>query len=338
MTPFPAALTRGLRLLAGLSVTGALLGPASPVSGADAQAVFRAGVDFVLVDVSVRLQGEPVTDLTARDFRLYDAGVEQTLEDVSRETLPIDVLFVVDLSGSVDGPLLDSLSRAVAGVETRLRPDDRATIVTFNHRIRELDAVSVEGLAASLALGTPSGQTSLVDAMTVALIRPTQTGRRRMAIVFTDGLDTTSFLDGASLVDVARRAETAVFTVALSPGTERRRVTPPHRQLFETLAQSTGGAYTVLQRNQDLGPSFVQAFDEFRTSYVLRYAYQGPARPGWHPLSVQVTRRGPYDIRARQGYFSAVPATPDVGTPGVGTPGVGTPGAGTPGVSTPTVE
>jgi hypothetical protein len=60
----------------------------------------------------------------------------------------------------------------------------------------------------------------------------------------------------------------------------------------------------VLQRDQDLSESFTQAFDEFRTSYVLRYTYEGPARPGWHELAVRVTRRGMYDVRARQGYFA----------------------------------
>ena len=277
-------------------------------AGLAAQTAFRSGVDFVQVDVSVRQRGEPVTDLSTRDFQLHDGGVEQTLEEVSRETLPIDVLLVIDLSGSVEGPLLDSLTRAVEAIRARLRPSDRAIIVTFNHRIRELDAVAAGQLGPTLRLGTPGGQTSLIDAMTVALVRAPEAGRRRMAIVFTDGLDTTSFLDGQTIVDVARRAETTVFTVALTHGTARREVRPPHQALFEALAEATGGALAVLQRDQDLGASFVQAFDEFRTSYVLRYAYQGPARAGWHPLTVRVSRpspRDPYEVRARQGYFAA---------------------------------
>jgi Ca-activated chloride channel family protein len=297
-----------------------LLGTAVVLPLTAAQTAFRAGVDFVLVDVSVRLRDEPVTDLSASDFQLHDGGIEQTLEEVSRETLPIDVLFVIDLSGSVEGPLLESLTRAVEAVRTHLRPADRALVVTFNHRIRELDAVAVDGLAPTLTLGTPMGQTSLIDAMTVALIRAPEAGRRRMAIVFTDGLDTTSFLDGSTLVEVALRAETAVFTVALTHGTARRETRPPHQALFETLAEATGGALAVLQRNQDLGASFVQAFEEFRTSYVLRYAYQGPVRPGWHPLSVRVTRRNPrgaYEVRARQGYFAAPPEPkPEAGSSG----------------------
>jgi Ca-activated chloride channel family protein len=293
------------------SLAAALLGAAVTVPLPAAQTAFRSGVDFVIVDVSVRLGGEPVTDLSTADFQLHDGGIEQTLDEVSRETLPIDVLFVIDLSGSVEGPLLESLTRAVGAVQDRLRPTDRISVVTFNHRIREIDAVSVGALAAPLRLGVPMGQTSLIDAMVVGLIRAPEAGRRRMAIVFTDGLDTTSFLDGATLLEVARRAETAVFTVALTYGTTQPEPRPPHQPLLESLAELTGGTFAVLQHNQDLGDlgaSFVQAFDEFRTSYVLSYAYQGPARDGWHPLSVRVRRpspRGTYEVRARQGYFAA---------------------------------
>jgi Ca-activated chloride channel family protein len=286
-------------------VAWALLGA---VGGA--QAVFRGGVDFILVDVSVRARGALVTALAATDFELFDGGVLQTIEEVSRETLPIDVVFVVDLSGSVEGPLLASLTRAIGAVRDQLRAGDRAGVLTFNHRLHEIDLMAAPGLGAALDLGTPMGQTSLLDATTMALIREPEAGRRRMAIVFTDGLDTTSFLDGPAMMDVARRAETAVFTVALTHGTARSHVPPPHEAMFAALAETTGGALAILQRNQDLSDSFVQAFDEFRRSYVIRYAYQGPARAGWHPLEVRIARRDQtYDVRARQGYFAQAPGS-----------------------------
>lgn len=274
------------------------------VTGTGAQ-VFRAAADVVLVDVSVQLDGKAVTDLTAADFRLFDSGIEQTVEGVDRETVPIDVTFVVDLSGSVSGPLLESLTRAIDAVRAHLRPVDQARVVTFNHRVHELAPVAAGGLPEPLALGTPAGQTSLFDALAVALIREPEVGQRRMAIVFTDGLDTTSFLDGPALVDVAKRAEAAIFTIALTTGTARTRRPAPHEALFTTLAESTGGALAVLQQNQDISDSFVQVFEQFRTSYVLSYAYQGPVRPGWHPIEVRIARRGTFEIRARQGYFRA---------------------------------
>ena len=80
-----------------------------------------------------------------------------------------------------------------------------------------------------------------------------------------------------------------------------------HEALFTGLANATGGALDVLQRDEDLSGSFAQAFEEFRTSYVLSYTYEGPDLPGWHQLQVRVTRPGTYEVRARQGYFSVTP-------------------------------
>lgn len=271
----------------------------TPVTAAAPQ-TFRASVDFVAVDVSVRQSGRAVTDLRAGDFVLLDGGMPQRLEDAGREVLPIDVTFIVDWSGSVRGAVLDSLTRAMESVRAQLRPEDHATVVTFSHVIRDRGRMPSGGNLIA-AFGNPAGQTSLIDALTVSLIQPAEPGRRRMAIVFTDGVDTTSFEDGSTLIDVASRAETALFIVALAPraGSGRSR----HESLFTTLAQTTGGAFALLAANQDLGASFVRAFEEFRTSYVLRYSYEGPVADGWHPLSIRVTRRGSFEIRARPGYW-----------------------------------
>jgi Ca-activated chloride channel family protein len=289
-----------LRLAVALAVAAGITRPTT----AQETSIFRASIESVSVDVSVQQRGRPVTDLTMADFELQDAGVRQQLIEVGRETLPIDVTFVIDLSGSVQGPLLASLTRAIEATGRRLRPADRSSVITFNHRIRELRPLTEGGLPTPLALGTPTGQTSLLDALAVAFITTPESGRRRLTIVFTDGLDTTSFLDGATVVDLAKRAQAAVFTVALTAGSGRYPQPPAHEALFEQLAAISGGTLDVLQRDEDLSASFAKAFDDFRTSYVLRYTYEGPARPGWHDLAVRVTRRGTYDVRARQGYFS----------------------------------
>ncbi|HVG86833.1 MAG TPA: VWA domain-containing protein [Vicinamibacterales bacterium] len=58
--------------------------PASPPSPADAaagQPVFRAGINFVRVDVIVTdKQGNPLTDLTQADFEVFEDGKPQTVE------------------------------------------------------------------------------------------------------------------------------------------------------------------------------------------------------------------------------------------------------------------
>lgn len=273
-------------------------------AAADQEPVFRSGTVSVLVDVAVHQNGRPVPDLGPSDFAVLDGGLAQAVDEVLRESFPIDLTCIVDLSRSVQGPVLTGLSRAIDAVGERLRPTDRASVITFNQQIRLVRPLEPGSWQKGLALGTPTALTSLFDAVTVSLISRPEVGRRRMAIVFTDGLDSSSFVDGTTLVDLARRAETAVFVVALTGGTTRRPARPPHEALFATLAETTGGALAVLQGDEDLSRSFIDAFESFHSSYVLRYVYTGPPLPGWHPIEVRVTRPGTFEIRARQGYFA----------------------------------
>jgi VWFA-related protein len=274
------------------------------VSVAAQQPVFRTAIDSVTVDVSVQQRGRPVTDLTAADFELRDNNVVQQIGDVSREALPIDVTLIVDLSSSVEGPLLASLTRAVDAIGAELRPTDRAQIITFSERIHQALALSPAGGRLSASLGPPQGLTSLIDAVAVSVIAPTDPDRRRMAIVFTDGRDMTSFLDESSTIEVARRSGMTVFAVAVTGGTQRVKQPAANAKFFEALTADTGGEFAVLQRDEDLGQTFVRAVQDFRTSYVLRYVVSpGLERRGWHDLSVKVTRRGTYEVRARKGYF-----------------------------------
>jgi VWFA-related protein len=265
--------------------------------------VFRSAVDAVMVDVSVRHDNRPVADLTAADFEIRDNGVVQTIDDLTRAALPIDVTLVVDLSGSVEGPLFASLQRAMAAVDAQLAPGDRARVVTFNEHVREVHGLEAPRTAAEPAIGRPSGTTSMIDALTVSLITPLDPDRRHVAILFSDGRDMMSFLDEAALVDVAKRMGQTVFAVAVADGTRQRPAHAGGEAFLRTLTDTTGGELTVMQRDDDLAASFVRAFDDFRTSYVLRYTAAGVARAGWHALAVNVLRRGDYDVRARAGYF-----------------------------------
>lgn len=272
---------------------------ACSVAMAPAQLVFRTTTNFVTVTVSVRQGGRPIPNLTIEDFSLTDAGFPQLLSEVSYERIPSDVAFVVDVSGSITLGLLETLRAAVAAVRDRLGPEDRVSLITFNHHI-QMPQPLVPAPAGRLEFGRPDGGTSLVDALTTALIVRPDPDRRRMVVVFSDGRDTTSFTEGASLVEVARRRDSAIFVVAL-----RNNATAMSRDrsgLFSRLARISGGQATFISSHDEVGGSFLRAFQDFRSSYVLRYTYAGPEVPGWHELGVKVLARGSYDVRARQGY------------------------------------
>src|SRR5262245_41082460 len=99
----PAIMASGAPRFATAAAVTMLLG--FPITAQ--QPTFRSDVASVMLDVSVKRDGKPVTGLTASDFRLTDRGVLQTIADVSREQLRADVAFVPDLVGAVEGPWMD---------------------------------------------------------------------------------------------------------------------------------------------------------------------------------------------------------------------------------------
>src|SRR4030095_12845935 len=88
--------------LAGLiATTMSLSGNAQTIQ--DGRPVFRAAVDRVTVAVTVRdKRGRPVTTLQAADFNLIDNGKPQPVLEVHRDTTPVAMAILADISGSME--------------------------------------------------------------------------------------------------------------------------------------------------------------------------------------------------------------------------------------------
>jgi Ca-activated chloride channel family protein len=254
---------------------------------------FRARTDTVVVAVAVTQGAKAVTGLSVDDFEILDKGVKQDILDVSYGTLPIDLTLAVDMSDSVRGALQQELELANRQLRTMLQPEDTVRCVVFNQFIREASAACSPG-----SVPNGSGHTALLDALALSVMSPATPGRRSMVLALTDGQDTVSILDDATVIDVARRSDAAVFTVVASyrPGML------PKSSILQRLSDETGGKVAQLAQGRDLTQEFVRALNDFRASYVLRYELKGVPAPGWHDLTVRVTRRGDFTIRCRRGY------------------------------------
>ena len=254
---------------------------------------FRARTDTVVVAVSVSQGTKPVTGLTADDFEILDKGIKQDILDISYGTLPIDLTLAVDMSDSVRGALQQELSLANQQLRTVLQSEDTVRCVVFNQFIREAAAGCAPG---SVPAG--SGHTALLDALAMSVMTPSTPGRRAMVLALTDGQDTVSILDDRTIIDVAHRSDAAFFAVIASarPGAVSK------SSILQRLSDETGGKIAQLALGRDLAQEFIRAVNDFRASYVLRYDLKGVPAPGWHELTVRLTKGGNFTLRARRGY------------------------------------
>src|SRR5689334_13606566 len=92
------------------------------------QAVYRKGTTVVPVYVTATdLEGRPVPDLKRDAFTILDNGVPQPLVIFNAGAIPISIVVMLDMSGS----MADNISRvraAAVQLFTRLLPDDRARV------------------------------------------------------------------------------------------------------------------------------------------------------------------------------------------------------------------
>ena len=282
-------------VLAAITLACALTG----ISAQQAPTPFRSRVDVVRVPVSVTSGSRPVLGLTASDFTLQDNGVAQEFTCAAAESLAVDVMLVVDTSGSVKGKALEQFNADVQRIAESLQLNDRLRLITFAGDATDVSGLQTGGVPFPLERITAGGATSLYNALAAALMAFPQSDRPQLVFGFSDGLDNMSFLDASGLSSLAGYSNAVLYLALVSPPTSdtrpdqgNGRFVPysggPNLQQLREAAKRTGGE--VLQRSAgtSLSALFEQALDEFRSSYVLTFTPKGVKAEGRHTLTVRL--------------------------------------------------
>lgn len=283
-------------------------------AGSQQRPVFRSRSDLVSIDVSVRRGNVPVNGLTAADFRVFDNGVPQKIDAVSYEAVPIDVTLFLDTSPSLSG-LLEELKRDIAKISGMLRPVDRLRLLTFDYQVNDVFGWQASGGDLKLETARMGRISSVYDAIFLSLMWRPDVDRRHLVIAMTDGIDAGSFVDTKQLLEISRRAEAVLHIVRMGSTFDLPKYMPtpwvpivPDGQVgaLKEVAERTGGKeHSGFFGRASVVNAFNQAFEDFRQSYILRYAPAGVKREGWHELKVEVARPERLTIRARRGYFGS---------------------------------
>jgi VWFA-related protein len=278
------------------------------------QPVFRGGAVTVSVSAVVKRGNRVVADLNAADFRLTDNRVEQKIEAVAIESVPVDVTLFLDTSGSTAGKL-DDMKRDVQGIIRMLRPGDRFRLLTIADSVDEPVPWVSAGTAVNLSFTAVGGISLVHDALVLALLHRPEADRRHLVVGMTDSRDCGSVVSSAQLRDLASRSEAVMHIVNQSGSggdaayrvrtcSPRARIDGPN--LIGDAALRTGGTFLEDPSSFFGSPvlrAFKTIFEEFRQSYVLRYSPAGVPRGGWHAIAVEVPTVRGATVRARQGYF-----------------------------------
>ena len=286
---------------------------AAPRAGAQ-QPAFRAGVDIVSLNVTVTdPQNHYVTDLDQNDFAVFEDGVKQDVTFFNRRQQPIALSLLLDSSASMEDKL-PTLQTAAGSFVRRLKPNDLAQVIDFDSRveIRQAFTSNHDELEAAIQKTSAGGSTSLHNAIYIALKElkkvkavSEEDVRRQALVVFSDGEDTSSLVSFDEVLDLAKRSETAIYTIALRGADTQTKGFREAEFVMRTLAQETGGRPFFPAKIEDLNGVYAQIADELASQYTLGYTSKNNRRDGaYRRIVVQVTGKPGVTPRAKRGYYA----------------------------------
>jgi Ca-activated chloride channel homolog len=176
------------------------------------------------------------------------------LRSLSRQAL--ELIFVLDSSGSMNGRPLEQAKAAIARGLERLEPDDSFQIIDFSDRASKFGPAPLQATAHNVARGQrylervrSSGGTMMLNGIRAALDFPHDPNRLRFVCFLTDG-----YIGNESeiLGEIHRRLEDSrIFSFGVGSS--------PNRYLLNNMAKLGRGAVAHLGHNDDAG----RVMDEF---------------------------------------------------------------------------
>ena len=286
------------------------------------------------IDVEVNLVNLPVTarlvsggfakDLTKENFRVFEDGVEQEISLFVQEAVPVHVVLLIDISGSVQN-VWGSIRSAARRFANALSEQDRLAVIVFNNQPQlVLDWTNNYNLV-DKALGTmlPKGGTALFDAVYVTFDDLFQSVEGKKAVILlTDGFDTGSSVAYRTALDLAVRSTALVYVVSKTEALRQtldyyRRVQGARIQIdpadftaadnmLRHLTYTTGGRVLYPKTFGALGDVYEEVAQELANQYAIGYIPHNHVKDGsYREVSVAINRT---DVRifTRPGYYAPI--------------------------------
>lgn len=293
-------------------------------------------VELVQVDlVATDSKGNLITDLTQDDFVVKENGDAQQIKDFynsSKEEIafPLTMSFVVDTSGSMGDTVagmtrIDVAVKAAELVMGQLRQDDQVELIEFNKEPSEVQPFTTDEQALQQklkALTFAKASTSMNDAVIFAIDKMKSKVGRKIIVIFSDGMDTSSKSVEDDVLKAIRKSDATLITfysefsrlnfpaagggLAGSPARIQIRA---GEDILTEYAQLSGGQFFSFQKEPELLKA-IEAFRAFvRSQYTLTYKPPFHKKADWRKIKVECKRKDVH-LRYREAYWAEKTPTP----------------------------
>jgi len=266
--------------------------------------------------------GKFVPNLRREDFQVFENGVKQEIAYFARVDNPFTVALLIDTSRSTIFNLADIQHAALAFVD-RMRPRDRAVVVSFSDDFNVLSEATSDRETLRRAIGSirPGGGSRVYDAIHSLIEEMNRIEGRTALILFSDGVDNDS--QKATLESTLRkveRSDTLIYPVQFSTYDRMKSRAPAQSKLpaegtgfseqdyrragayLRRLADTTSAGVYPAAEISDLDHAISSIVDELHNEYSIGYYPSNRGRAGEQRRVEVRVNRPQLVVRARTGY------------------------------------
>ncbi|MCJ7433373.1 MAG: VWA domain-containing protein [Anaerolineales bacterium] len=255
--------------------------------------------------------GDPIKDLQAQNVTVSEDSKSYPVDSlVLASDEPINIVLVLDTSGTMVGGKITDARKAADAFVARLNPQDRVAVITFNQNVATVIDFSTDHTVVRQQIASveavPNAGTCLYDAAyQAAQMTASLPQGRRSIILLTDGMDETASGGVCStftlddVTDIATRGSLRVpiYTIGLGNRIDEAGLT--------RFAALTGGRYQYSPDSSKLDALFARLSEQLRVQYVLHYTSN--SAPGAHTIAVRVDYLGAQDQDTRDFILPVLP-------------------------------
>jgi len=319
-------MARKLLLLIGL---GAIASAQDPV--------FKVTTDLVVVDAQVvsKKTGRTIGALDRRDFEIYEDGVKQEISFFSQNELPLSIVFLFDLTESVQ-PVLKPLAAGALEALGHLKPEDETAVMAYSASAQLLQDFTTDRALTVAAIQKASEMTSDQEAYfneglyqaAAQSDRGKNPSSRRVIIWLTDNVPNIpnkrvhseadalqSLFETGTVVSclIERSAMSDIFLVLhkKNPMFSFARKHNPPGDVYK-YADETGGQ-VMKSGKAEVATKLAELILQIRTRYSLGYRPTAEKPPGkFCEIKLKVSpavekREGQALVKAKRGYYRRTP-------------------------------
>jgi len=303
----------------------------------------RLRAEEVLLNVTVMdPYGHQAADLIKEEFIVAEDGQRQDIASFVMSSVPVNVVLMLDASGSVVSEI-NSLRDAAMHFVSQLGPEDKTSVIEFHTNVELIQDWTAKaddvrhalswrfkpGMVQTKNGSFTYGSTALYDALfSAADEQLAKVEGRRAIIMLTDGDDTsskvtyeqalTAIVKSGAVVYVISKARQFINELDRYRGKAARVFAGGNaqmadimvaryehaEQLMTDLCSRTGGRIFSPLEDKEMKDVYAQVARELKSQYIVTYVPKNLEHDGrLRHIKVFLTRSG-YAARTREGYYA----------------------------------